>query len=134
MNPNPNAKPVTVKMSAWNTSEYRGPGELAAMAPGLLADALFYRPLGAEPSKDLKGWSQVGTADITVHLDSADTMVSNMVSALRTQATQVLAEAQAKATDLERKAQELLALPMSPPTPGAAPPASFLDNDDGLPF
>lgn len=136
--------PTTVKLSAWNTSRYTGPKELVDKEPVQLASHLLYRALDAEPSKDLPHWSRVGTADVTVHLDSADKMVDNMVVALRTQAKEVLAKAQAEATHLERKAQELLALPNNtgvapedfpkrtrkntPPMP----PVEF--NDDDLPF
>lgn len=56
------------------------------------------------------GWTQVGTATITVQLTDERTMVSNKVNALREEAKNIRAEATAKVTRIEGQINDLLAL------------------------
>ena len=56
------------------------------------------------------GGSLVGTAEVTITLHDADDLIANKVAALRAEKAQTLAEAEAKATRLERQIQQLLAI------------------------
>ena len=56
------------------------------------------------------GCTRVGTAEITLTIADTDDLVANKVQALQAEKTQVLADAQAKATRLESQIQQLLAI------------------------
>lgn len=76
------------------------------------------------------GYTQVGTAQITVELLDRDQMVSNKIEALRSQAVNIRAEATAKVTKIEGQINQLLAIEN-----GTAPqPAAARDDDDDFPF
>lgn len=55
-------------------------------------------------------WIKVGTAEVVVTLDDDDTVRENLVDSLRKEKSKVLAEAQAKATQIEDRIQSLLAI------------------------
>ena len=57
-----------------------------------------------------RGWSIVGTAQVTVTLNDADTIVGDKVKSLQTEATKVQADAQAAVTRIQRQINELLAI------------------------
>lgn len=63
----------------------------------------------------IDGWTQVGTADITVHLFDEEVIREGKVDSLKKEIQQVKAKAQREVEILEDRLQQLLALP-SPPT------------------
>lgn len=62
-------------------------------------------------------WARLGTARIEITFDDDKEMVTNRVSALRVEKERTLAEAQKKATDIEREIQTLLAITYDPGVP-----------------
>ena len=58
-------------------------------------------------------WTPVGYAEITLHLDDQDKLVQNKLDSLRSQKTKVQADAANEVTAIDRKINELLALPMA---------------------
>ena len=60
------------------------------------------------------GYMLVGAADITLHLRPPETLAKAQVETLQAQKQMVLAEAQAKATVIERQIQTLLAIDYTP--------------------
>lgn len=57
-----------------------------------------------------KGWTKIGTAEITVTFDDDDTVRDNLVSGLKAKKAEILATAQDEATRIEEKIQSLLAI------------------------
>jgi hypothetical protein len=93
--------------SAWLTEYSRiGPKELREND----GDNLVNRMSFSAHDMTSGGWVRVGRARIEVTLDSSDEIVTGQVAALRAQQTQVRAEAEAKATEIERRIQTLLAI------------------------
>lgn len=84
------------------------PEMLTTADPALVGHASYY-------DFDAKDCALIGTAEITLTLLPLDTVVTNQVAALRQQITDVRAEAENKATQLERKVQELLAITYEAP-------------------
>jgi hypothetical protein len=77
-----------------------------------------------------EGYTQVGTAEITVELFDQNELVSNKIDALRNQAASIRAEATAKCTRIEGQIQELLCIEN-----GTAPLSPVkADDDDDFPF
>lgn len=74
------------------------------------AASLPYRAIGDD--RNLEGFYPVGYADVTLEIDSTDTVIENQIASLRSEAKSVKAEAEAKVTELNRKISELLALPL----------------------
>ena len=61
-----------------------------------------------------QGYAKIGTADVVLHIDDAQTVVKSQVEALRAKIDQERAESEAKVTDLRRRINDLLALPLDP--------------------
>ncbi len=63
-------------------------------------------------SYDMKasGYTLVGEAQITVHIQGEDKLIEAKVETLRAEKTKVLAEAERKSTEIERQIQTLLAI------------------------
>lgn len=57
-----------------------------------------------------QGYIQVGTAEVEITLHSSEESTKNAVAALTRKKESVLANAQAEATEIERKIQTLLAI------------------------
>lgn len=57
-----------------------------------------------------QGYMLVGKADIALHLRPPETLAAAQIEALQAEKTMVLAEAQNKATKIERRIQTLLAI------------------------
>ena len=74
-------------------------------------DVLQYATFRAE-AKDRAEHTLIGTAVITMTLLPLDAVVTNQVASLRQQIKNVRAEAENKATQLERQVQQLLAITM----------------------
>lgn len=60
------------------------------------------------------GYTKVGTAEITLTIFSADTMVANKVEALRAEKKKVQAEAAMRANEIDGQIQNLLAITYQP--------------------
>ena len=84
-------------------SPYSGPEDLT---PDRAAGALSFYDFGTPP----EGYSKVGTAVIEVTVDDEKDILANKVEALRAEQKKVIADAQLKLTQIERKIQELLAI------------------------
>ena len=90
-------------------SQYCGftPTDYATADGQTLAQGLAYWPTHFTLDS---GYSKVGTAEVTITLHDPDDLIANKVEALRAEKQQTLADAQAKATRLERQIQQLLAI------------------------
>lgn len=121
-------KILTATTIAW-LPYYAGPdglnGEASAAIDTLAFSSNESMGTGTDP------WTRVGTAEITVTLIDPLQMVENKVASLRSQRTAVLAEAQAKATSIDSKINELLVIDWDKPLPSFQP--APLD-DTGIPF
>ena len=62
--------------------------------------------MGSAPNQ----WIRIGVAEITVEIVDEKQMVVNTVAALRTEQQSVRAEAEKRATDIDRQINELLAI------------------------
>lgn len=60
------------------------------------------------------GWSLVGEAEIRLEVPDERQLVENKVESLRAERRKVLADAEAKATSLDRQIQTLLAISYEP--------------------
>lgn len=60
------------------------------------------------------GWVLVGYADVTLHLSDEKELVAHKVDALQAKKRQVLAEASAEATRIDRQINTLLAIDYTP--------------------
>lgn len=99
---------LTIHASAW-LREDCGPDDIT--------DGRAFRALAYfSPGQDMAeyGYCFFGSAVITV--DGADdkTLIDNKVASLKAQKSQILGEAQAKATELDSKIQKLLAINYTP--------------------
>lgn len=90
------------RLKAWATSVPRGE---------IRPEDLMYCLQGSDFSDC--GWILVGEAEITLHLEGADSIVEKSVAMMRAAAEKVQADAQAKVTEINRQINELLALPMA---------------------
>lgn len=100
---------AAMTIPVWACSTWHSPADLRKMDPARLISALDYRlkPLGDD-------YVCVGEATVTVYLLPVDKMNENAVGALRAARTKVLAEAQAEATRIEEKINQLLAITHEP--------------------
>jgi len=105
------ARTVTGTTKAWITEHSTARPEHLAEGDPRLIKWVCYSDMDMSGS----GWVLVGEATVTLKLDSVEEVVANQVAALRQQITSVRAEAENKATDLERQVQQLLAITMSTP-------------------
>lgn len=76
--------------------------------PVKVLDALSFSSLD---SMENIGWTRVGIARIVVEIVDEQRIVANKVTSLRAEKVKVVADATAKATEIERRIQSLLALP-----------------------
>jgi hypothetical protein len=60
------------------------------------------------------GNSVVGTAQVTVTLNTPDTILGDKIVALRAEAKKIKAEATNRCTEIERQVQQLLAITLDP--------------------
>jgi hypothetical protein len=92
-------------LSVWTWSQCgRRPDELADVKdPG----EFFFRSADAEGGSDRV---KVGMCSVEITFDDYGAVVNGAVEALRSEARKLVADAQKKATELERKAQEMLAI------------------------
>ena len=97
--------PITGTTKAWLCNDIYGPDDIKREGSKCV-DRLGY----SDQDMSRHGWTLIGEADITLRLVSDDTMVGNKVAALREEIKAVRANAEAKATALESKVQQLLAI------------------------
>jgi hypothetical protein len=96
----------------WFTSSYRGPDDLERGAANAISSVTFYEP-GTEPDGTPRipdGWTLVGEADVVLRIFDKRQLVTNKIDSLRAEHTQVLAEAEARATKIQSRIQQLLAI------------------------
>lgn len=104
-------KEIRGTVPVWFSNDFYGPQHLSGSAVEAINSLTLYDPGDHKP----KGWTLVGRAEIVITTEPVDTIVANKVEALREEKAAVLAEAQAKATSLETKIQQLLAISYDAP-------------------
>ena len=106
----------TATLLAWCRSD--SPYQMQQLASTNPVEAIsattIYLPHDADQRR-MDGWAQqgyilVGTADVTLHLRAPETLAAAQIDTLRAQKKAVMAEAQNKATQIERQIQTLLAI------------------------
>ena len=95
------------RVRVWITNPYYGPDDIERDGPAA-AERLGYSNQDMAGS----GWTAVGYADVTLHLEDRETLVQNKVDALRATVKSIQAVAQQQTAAIERQIQSLLALPM----------------------
>lgn len=100
------------RVRAWISNDFYGPDDIVRDGPKA-AERLAYQ----QHDMSSIGWTPVGYADITLHLDDQDKLVQNKLDALRSQKTKIQADAANEVTAIDRKINELLALPLAGATP-----------------
>ena len=98
---------ITSTSIAWITT----PSEMHNLA---LSDDIAMNAMTFSNCEGMAGppnpWIRIGTAEITVEIVDESQMLRNTVSALRTEQRSVRAEAEKRATDIDRQIQQLLAI------------------------
>lgn len=99
------ARTLTGQLKVWLT-----PYD-SAITPDKLSDPAVLKQLTFN-AYDMRsqGWTQIGSADVTVRLLADREIFGNRIESLRAEKAKTLADARAKATDLEREIQTLLAI------------------------
>jgi hypothetical protein len=75
---------------------------------------LFARLQFSDSDMSEYGNSVVGTAEVTVTLNTPDTIIGDKVEALRAEAKKVQADAYKRCTEIEHQVQQLLAITLDP--------------------
>jgi hypothetical protein len=93
-------------LNAWIIDDYHSEGAMSGDTDRVLRSLHFC------PHKDMEsaGWVFAGTARIELTMVGTKSLVENKVESLKAQQKSILAEAQNKHTELERKIQTLLAI------------------------
>ena len=88
-------------------SEYSGigPKELVEWTDEQLADRMIYSRSG-----DMDGWTQIGTATVSVELLESEQVIACAVESLKAELQKTLADAEVKANMIREKIQNLLCL------------------------
>ena len=116
-------KPIPAEIRAtvpvWFCGDHYGPQHLTG-SPEDAIDAVSFYSTGIDPKTgELRrpaGWTLVGYADVVLRPLPEQQLVESKVEALRAQKADVLAKAQAEATDIDRKINTLLRLTFDEPT------------------
>ena len=89
-------------------SEYSGigPKELETWEDEQLADRLIYSRTGG----NMDGWTQIGTATVSVTLFESEQVIACAVEGLKAELQETLADAEVKANMIREKIQNLLCL------------------------
>lgn len=85
------------------------PQDLIEMKSGI-AGQLVYTNESQEQYFSENGYTKVGTAEIALHMISADGLVLNKIEALKAEAAKTRADAAARCTIIESQIQNLLAI------------------------
>lgn len=91
---------------AWITSDWNAEGAMNGDSKLVLESVHLSHNDGMESC----GWVRAGTARVEITLIDKSAIVENKVESLNAQKTQILAEAQMKATQIEEQIQKLLAI------------------------
>ena len=94
-------------LTAYLAHSWRTPAELAGLSQDELASSLHFT---AHDMSGSAGWTEVGSAEITVTLKSHADMVNDTITALREAKRELLAKAEAESTRIEGQIQKLLAI------------------------
>ena len=88
-------------------SEYSGigPKELETWEDEQLADRLIY-----SNTEGIDGWTQIGTATVSVELLESEQVIACAVESLKAELQKTLADAEVKANMIREKIQNLLCL------------------------
>lgn len=88
-------------------SEYSGigPKELVEWTDEQLADRMIYSRSG-----NMDGWTQIGTATVSVELLESEQVIACAVEGLKAELQKTLADAEVKANMIREKIQNLLCL------------------------
>jgi hypothetical protein len=88
-------------------SEYSGigPKELVEWTDEQLADRMIYSRSG-----NMDGWTQIGTATVSVELLESEQVIACAVESLKAELQKTLADAEVKANMIREKIQNLLCL------------------------
>lgn len=102
---------TTAQLHAWLSPHMRIEG-LFDSAPERVLSALSYTTLGPDVTSYQKdnGYTYIGSATIRLEACTRDEIIGSKVDALKTEKAQVLATAQAKATEIDSQIQKLLAI------------------------
>lgn len=102
----------------WFTSDLYGPQHLMSDPIEAINAVSFYDPGMHHETGQTRiptGWTLVGHADIVIRTVDEQQMVENKVESLRAKKNEVLAAAQAQATEIEGQIQRLLAISYDAP-------------------
>lgn len=102
---------VTATVPAWITSDYFDPKLLIDGDPVIVISGLTFH--GTSDMTGV-GWVRCGTAEITLTIHDENEVIGNKIAALKATKTAILAKAEAEATRLEGKIQELLCIEYKP--------------------
>jgi hypothetical protein len=102
---------VEGRTGVWLTEydSHVGPQELAKQPGDWIAKHVTY----SGQNMASHGWTRIGEARVEITLNDPNTILTEKVTALKAQKQNVLAEAEAKATEIERQIQTLLAITYS---------------------
>jgi hypothetical protein len=119
----------TVRTPAFFLSENRGPDDLQngrrAVDACTFAAHTILAPDDDRPGQRViecdglrirvpEGWTFVGIADVTLRMLDESALVAEKVQALEASSTQIMAEAQARVTEIRRQINTLLAIEHNP--------------------
>lgn len=102
---------ISGKTKAWFAGSTYGPEDLNGMSDEVLGRVVAY---SSNLNMAEHGWSLIGDAEITLHVEDEDTLIANKVQGLRGELARVRAESQAKETRIEEQIQKLLAITYTP--------------------
>ena len=103
-------KQVTGRLNIWADS-YSGVGpEQLRNPPADLAQKVQLYRTEWDMSKD--GYTKIGEAEVVLHLYDTQSVVANQVESLKAQIDKERADSEAKVTALNRRINDLLALPL----------------------
>lgn len=105
------ARTIVGEATAW-LPNHANPDHLASDDPNEVVRGLAFT--GPESQMQSVGWTLIGKASITVEVPDMNGLVEAKIDTLKKQQKSVLAEAQAKSTELEGQIQKLLAITFEP--------------------
>lgn len=100
---------ITGTIGAYITGSL-GPADLIGDPCQVLNNLSYFNYSGMENY----GWARVGTATITVEIEDEQQLIRNKIDALKSEKNAILGEAQAKATEIDGKINNLLAITYVP--------------------
>lgn len=101
-------------LNAYLTSEWAQKDFIQCRANNDEAGMVAELHLTSVEGMESEGWLKVGVATVTVDVVDDDTLRQNLINGLKEQKADILAKAQAQATRIEEKIQNLLAITHEP--------------------